>query len=254
GSSIRFAKNTKVPVTNDGAIDIPVSGRPTLPESAEVVLPPNSLLGASQQFARTPFIASFQASWLKLNLATVHVYYGSGAAGMERRKEEIRRLTEMLADRAKSDSDSDADSYFIVLGDFNIVGPEHETMDALRTNDFMIPEPLQHVPGTNVKQDKFYDQIALWTGESNRRKTYTRIVPYRAGVFDFFDVVYRTDEEEIYRPFMRKPGSSEFYAKYSGWRTHQMSDHLPMWVELRVDFAHEYLDEVEADIQAQLDE
>jgi hypothetical protein len=28
---------------------------------------------------------------------------------------------------------------------------------------------------------------------------------------------------------------------------------LPMWVELQVDFAREYLDEVEADLQARLD-
>ena len=25
------------------------------------------------------------------------------------------------------------------------------------------------------------------------------------------------------------------------WRTHQMSDHLPMWVELRIDFSEQYL-------------
>ena len=218
------------------------------------MLPPNLLVGGAQQFARTPFIASFQAGWLKINLATVHIYYGTGATGMERRKEEIRRLTALLADRAKSDSDSDADAYFIALGDFNIVGPEHETMDALRTNDFEIPEPLQHIPGSNVKQDKFYDQIALWMGESKRRKTYTRIVPYRAGVFDFFDVVYRLDEENTYRPFMRKPGSSKFYSSYSSWRTHQMSDHLPMWVELKIDFSRDYLDEVEADLQNRLNE
>jgi len=118
----------------------------------------------------------------------------------------------------------------------------------------MIPEPLQSVPGSNVKQDKFYDQIALWTGESSRRKTYTRIHPYRAGVFDFFDVVYRKDEEDTYRPFMRKPGSDDFYSSYTSWRTYQMSDHLPMWVELHIDFAREYLDEIEADIQAQLNE
>ena len=118
----------------------------------------------------------------------------------------------------------------------------------------MIPEPLQTVPGSNVRQDKFYDQIALWTGESSRRKTYTRILPYRAGVFDFFHVVYRTDEEDTYRPFMRKPGSDDFYSSYASWRTHQMSDHLPMWVELHIDFSQEYLDEVEADIQAQLED
>lgn len=252
GASIRFAKNARVPITADDGIDIEATDSPTLPETAEIVLPPNSLVGGTQQFARTPFIASFQSGWLKINLVTVHIYYGSGAAGIARRKEEIRRLTALLAERAESDSDSDADSYFIALGDFNIVDPEHETMDALRTNDFSVPMPLQSVPGSNVKQDKFYDQIALWTGESSRRKTYTRIVPYRAGVFDFFDIVYRMDEEDTYRPFMRKPDSNTFYASYASWRTHQMSDHLPMWVELRIDFTREYLDEVEADIAARL--
>jgi endonuclease/exonuclease/phosphatase family metal-dependent hydrolase len=253
GSSIRFAKNARVPITAADGIDIEATATPTLPEAAEIVLPPNSLLGGPQQFARTPFIASFQAGWLKINLATVHIYYGSGSAGIERRKEEIRRLTELLAGRAESDYDSDADSYFVALGDFNIVSTEHETMDALRTNDFMIPEPLQNIPGSNVKQDKFYDQIALWTGESRRRKTYTRILPYRAGVFDYFDVVYRLDEEAIYHPHMHKPDSDESYASYATWRTHQMSDHLPMWVELHIDFAREYLEEMEVDIQAQLD-
>jgi len=253
GSSIRFAKNARVPITADDSIEIEATATPTLSEAVEIVLPPNSLLGGPQQFARTPFVASFQASWLKINLATVHIFYGTGAAGIERRKDEIRRLTALLAERARSDSDSDADAYFIALGDFNIVGPEHDTMDALRTNDFVIPEPLQNIPGSNVRQDKFYDQIVLWTGESSRRETYTRIRPYRAGVFDFFDIVYRTDEEDTYRPFMRKPGADETYSSYASWRTHQMSDHLPMWVELHIDFAREYLDEVGADIQAHLD-
>ncbi len=251
-SSIRFAKNARVPITADGGIDIETTETPILPEAAEIMLPPNSIVGGPQQFARTPFIVSFQAGWLKINLATVHIYYGSGAAGIERRKDEIRRLTALLADRAMSDSDSDADSYFIALGDFNIVNSEHGTMDALRTNGFVIPKPLQTVPGSNVKQDKFYDQIALWEGNSNRRQKYTSIIPYRAGVFDFFEVVYRTDEEDTYRQFMRKPGSDDSYASYSSWRTYQMSDHLPMWVELHIDFAQEYLDEIEADIQDHL--
>ncbi|MBI9091964.1 MAG: endonuclease/exonuclease/phosphatase family protein [Desulfobacterium sp.] len=253
GSAIRFAKNARVPVTTDNGIEIEASAAPTLPEAAEIMLPPNSLLGGPQQFARTPFIASFQAGWLKINLATVHIYYGTGVAGIERRKEEIRRLTALLAHRAKSDNDSDADAYFIALGDFNIVTPEHGTMEALLTNEFMIPEPLQNVPGSNVKQNKFYDQIALWQGKSSRRNTYTQILPYRAGVFDFFDIIYRTDEEATYRPFMGKPGSDDTYDNYAIWRTHQMSDHLPMWVELPIDFGKEYLDQVQGEIQAHLD-
>ena len=253
GSAVRFARNARVPITAAHGIDIEATATPTLPEAAEIVLPPNSLVGGPEQFARTPFVASFQAGWLKINLATVHIYYGSGTAGLERRQQEIRRLTQLLADRARSDSDSDADAYFVVLGDFNIVDREHDTMAALQSNDFVVPEPLQHVPGSNVRQDRFYDQIALWTGESHRRTAHTRIQPHRAGVFDYFDVVYRTDEEDTYRPSMHKPDSDELYASYALWRTYQMSDHLPMWVELHIDFAREYLDEVAADIQAHLD-
>ena len=88
---------------------------------------------------------------------------------------------------------------------------------------------------------------------ARRREPYTRIVPYLAGVFDYFDVVYRSDEEETYRPFMKKPGSDELYASYPTRRTYQMSDHLPMWVELHIDFAREYLEEMEATIQRRLD-
>ena len=35
------------------------------------------------------------------------------------------------------------------------------------------------------------------------------------------------------------------YKNYGTWRTHQMSDHLPMWVKLQVDFAEEYPAELE---------
>ena len=254
GSLLRFAKNARVPLGASGGIDIAATTTPAIPEAAEIVLPPSSLVGGPKQFARTPFIVSFQAGWLKLNLATVHIYYGSGDAGLAQRKEEIRRLTGLLAARAQNDSDSDAEAYFIALGDFNIIDREHDTMAALMTNGFVTPAPLQKIPGSNVKQDKFYDQIALWTGTSSRRKAYTRIVAYRAGVFDYFDVVYRSDEEAIYHDFMRKAGSgNEFYSSYGTWRTYQMSDHLPMWVELKVDFGLEYLDEVETELRAKLD-
>lgn len=253
GSSIRFAKNARLPFTPEDGIALDDSESPTLPEAAEIVLPPNSLVGGHKQFARTPFVASFQAGWLKINLAVVHIYYGSGSAGLERRRAEIRKLTELLAARAESDRDSDAEAYFIALGDFNIVHPDHNTMEALLTNNFIIPTPLQSIPGSNVKQDKHYDQIALWNGDSSQSPAYTQILPYRAGVFDFFNVVFRSEEEDIYRPFMKKPGSDAFYAYYSSWRTRQMSDHLPMWVELHIDFTDNYLDEVAHAIEDELE-
>ncbi len=252
GSFIRFAKNAHVPITNNDGIAIDPTSKPKLPEAAEIVIPPNSLIGGPAQFARTPFIAAFQSGWLKINLATVHIYYGSGDPGLEQRKEEIQRLTELLSERAKSDNESESDSYFIVLGDFNIANRDHETMQALLSHDFVTPKPLQTIPGSNVSQDKFYDQIAFWNGESSRRKSYTQITPYRAGVFDYFSTVYRMDEENIYHPFMKKDGSDEFYSSYKLWRTYQMSDHLPMWVEFQVDFTTEYLNEVEKELNQRL--
>jgi hypothetical protein len=253
GSSIRFAKNARVPINAKNDIDIPQTPLLTLPEAAEIVLPPNSLVGGPQQFARTPFIAAFQAGWLRINLATVHIYYGEGTAGLKQRKDEIGRLTTMLAERASNDRDSDADSYFIVLGDFNITHPEQGMMEALTSNNFHIPEPLTKIPGTNVKKDKHYDQIALWEGKSKQRGMYTRIIPYRAGVFDYFNYVFREVDKDIYTPLMVKQGSDgEYYNDYKSWRTYQMSDHLPMWLELRIDFAAEYLDYAEARLQTKL--
>lgn len=252
GTVLRFAKNARVSLTPDRAIAIEGGESPTLPEAAEIVLPPSSLVGGPQQFARTPYFVSFQAGWLKINLATVHILYGTGSAGVAQRTEEIRRLTALLSARARNDSDSDSDAYFMALGDFNILGPGHMTMDALKSNGFEIPPALQSVPGSNVARDKFYDQIAIWTGASKRRRSYTSIRTYRAGVFDYYDVVYRSDEEAVYRPFMRKPDSDEFYASYSAWRTYQMSDHLPMWLELHIDFTDEYLQEVDTELGARL--
>ncbi len=61
GASLRFARNARVDLTPEHGIDIEASSTPTLPEAAEIVLPPNSMIGGLRQFARTPFIASFQA-------------------------------------------------------------------------------------------------------------------------------------------------------------------------------------------------
>ena len=34
---------------------------------------------------------------------------------------------------------------------------------------------------------------------------------------------------------------SDWAREYSSWRTHEMSDHLPIWIELKVDYSNEYL-------------
>jgi endonuclease/exonuclease/phosphatase family metal-dependent hydrolase len=236
--------------TEDGRVVLPEGTRVALPQQAMLKLPGQSIVGDTLQFARTPFLVAFQAGWLKLNLCTVHITYGKGDAGMRRRNQEIRKLTEFLAQRAQSERDTDADSFFVLLGDFNIVGRDHATMRSLLTNGFAVPDKLQALPGTNVDKTKYYDQIAYWAGRSEDDipdGTVTRVEVARAGVFDFFETVYRagaSDPEGTDEAFYRSRARLAPDCDYAEWRTYQMSDHLPMWVEMRIDFGEEYLRQI----------
>lgn len=211
----------------------------------------------SQQFARTPFIVYFQSDWMKLALCTVHIFYGSNTDSspeMARRKAEIAALTYALAAKAREQSDSDADSYFVALGDFNIKTRQHGTMAALEANGFSVPDEIREIPaGTNVNRDKYYDQIAFWTGHNTQSgpRGYTAISVADAGVFDVFKHVFREGgddpggaDEAYFRSRMAETGRE--YSNYRDWRTHQISDHLPMWVELETDFADAYLASLQA--------
>ena len=53
--------------------------------------------------------------------------------------------------------------------------------------------------------------------------------------------MYREDEAEAYAPDVPKTKTGK-PGRFKDWRTYQMSDHLPMWIELRVDFSREYLE------------
>jgi len=195
------------------------------------------------QFARTPFMVAFQAGWFRFNLCAVHIYFGrASGAKLARRIAEIRELAEFFSRR----QDKEAEDY-ILLGDFNIVSPEHETMQALEAEGFIVPENLKR-ERTNLKGDKHYDQIALKVKEK-------RLEIGASGVFPFAGSVFRDDEEDFAAYFAHMPADqrdladgrpatpAEQRAYYADrWRSWQLSDHLPMWVELRVDFTEDYLE------------
>ena len=206
-----------------------------------IELPRSSIIRTPRQFARTPFFVAFQAGWLRLNLCTVHIYFGKGRAGLDRRLTEIKNLTKFLGDRATKENEADAESCFVALGDFNIVSKTDDMMKALEDNGFRVPSALRRMPGSNVRKNKSYDQIAIW--ENPVRSPYTRVAVSRAGIFDFFEIVYRKGwDDDLYDG---QTGNMSF----EQWRTYQMSDHLPMWVEIRTDLGEEYLREMRGDTQ-----
>lgn len=207
--------------------------------------PENTFDDSLRQFARTPFLISFQAGWLKLNLCTVHIYYGSDSGNkLNQRKREIELLTEALAAKAAKEFKSDKESFLCVLGDFNIIGKNHPTMAALESNNFEVPKALKTIPGSNVKRDKTYDQIAFWN--PNRRSSYSKLEILGANIFDFFNYIFTDKDEKTYRREGVRFNGLKKTSSYKTWRTYKMSDHLPMWIELRTDFNTAYLEYLES--------
>jgi len=205
--------------------------------AGELVLP-RSDSEAMSQIARSPFICGFQAGWARFNLSTVHIYYGSAKANEPRRVAEIKAAAELLSKKAKDYIRLD-DKYknyspenLILLGDFNIFKKADATFKALEDNGFILPAALAKggLKGSNVSQDKFYDQIVFY-------KEVRDIENAGAGIFNFYDHVFNEKDEDRFK----KSGLISADTKFKDWRTYQMSDHLVMWAEFKVDKSDDYL-------------
>ncbi len=205
--------------------------------AGEIVLPekPKSKT-LTKQIARTPFIVAFQSKWFKFYITTVHIYYGKdgkNTAEYKRRVSEISNVSEFLSKRAKKEK-----SNHIILGDFNITGRgiDDPTMNALIENGFNIPETVQMLVNltSNDLRTMPYDQIAYLD-----QSGYMEFISNgnSAGVLDYYETVFRESDENIYKSEMDKSN----LRSYREWKTYQMSDHLPMWVEFNVDFSEKYL-------------
>ena len=105
---------------------------------------------------------------------------------------------------------------------------------ALVENGFLAPD----LGPTTLVGDRHYDQIAFsGRGEMTRMLTH--------GVIRWHDAVYRDDEASAYEAIARAIRGGAPYGdwprEYPTWRTHEMSDHLPIWIELETDYSDDYL-------------
>lgn len=207
----------------------------------QVVLPQSN--AKSKQFARTPFYVSFQAGWLKLNLCTVHIYYGSGKT-IKRRLKELEDISLYFEKRIKQTKEN-----YILLGDFNVVGKNDDTVKALLKGKFKIPSKLlKSTKGSNLDRSKFYDQIIYH--ETSKQIKFTN-----ADVFDYYKYVFNSASRTKYRfdynmlrTFNNKKRIKTLNEKlFDQWKTFQMSDHLPLWVEFKIDFSDKYLQYLKVD-------
>lgn len=179
-------------------------------------------------FSRTPYIAGFKAGWFKFTLCTQHFYYGESKPDNPQRLAEAKTIVQLLKKRMKS-RDAWAGNT-VLLGDFNIFSVHDETLQAIEKENFHIPASLKGTY-TNAIQDKPFDQIAFLARDVEKQLGLAR-----AGAFPFFDHVYREADWKTYLP-------NKTLKEYKQWRTFKMSDHLPLWVELFVDFGDAYLEQ-----------
>ncbi len=177
-------------------------------------------------FARTPYLAGFRAGWFKCTICADHLYYGESKPDDPQRLTEAKMIVELLRERMKS-KDRWANNV-IFVGDLNVFSMADKTLLALTEADFKIPANLAG-QYTNAKRDKPFDQMAFLAPDVE-----LQVAVCKAGVFPFFDHVYRDVDRDLY-PLQ------DVKVDYSEWRTYQMSDHLPIWVELKVDFGIDYL-------------
>lgn len=180
----------------------------------EIVLPP---VGGKpvEQFARTPYAASFERSGVDLTLTTVHVIWGNTKKD---RIGELERFAVWMRDWAKRSDDWNQN--LLVLGDFNLDRLDDPLFEAFVHTGLWPPTGLNGVPRTIFDHDgssHYYDQIA-WFNDVDRPGAPTLLdglVPTgRCGSFDFLP---------HYLP--------ELTRNQVSWR---MSDHYPLWVEFDV--------------------
>ena len=207
------------------------------------------------------------------------VFQGRAAAERRRNKDKKR--------------DEDANEAYIVLGDFNIEKAGHATMNALLDNGFTMAEELQNAPTNMFQTKHYDQIAVLkGHGVVRQKKGLAGVVDvfqvvFRASPDDvavlkpnhraklpladasdfdaYFDQMGESamrDRHDKRRSFdngvsvnagdpRTREQAREWYA--SAWRTYQMSDHLPMWTALEIDFRTEYLKKTEGEARARLE-
>lgn len=173
---------------------------------------------ATQSFWRAPYMCAFRAGNFDFIVIATHARWGNSLAA---RQAELQLLSDWIDTRFKKKFVEDHD--LLVMGDFNTPTLDDPIFRALTSHGLKIPKPLVQltvgdrvVGGSNLGSDARYDQILhLPTIPDNFTDC--------GGALDFF-----IDDAHIDELF---PGKNYTRQKF----TFQMSDHLPVWIQVKTD-------------------
>ncbi len=166
---------------------------------------------------RAPYVASFKSGNYDFLAFTTHVRWGDDLAA---RQNEIQGLANWVGAKVKEKNAEDKD--IIVMGDFNIPSRSDPMFKAITSTGLELPGALiSDEFGTNLARDKRYDQIL-------HLARYPQNFTNAGGVLDF----YASDHKPLF-PNLTK---AEF--------TYQLSDHLPLWIQINTDIDGIELDQI----------
>ena len=173
---------------------------------------------SEQSFWRPPYLCSFRAGNFDFLALAMHARWGDSLAA---RRNELQGVSNWIKRRFESKYVEDHD--LIVFGDFNTPRLTDETFAALASCGLKLPAPLvklkvgnRVVGGSNLGKSARYDQILpLPTVPENFTNA--------GGAIDF-----HIADSKIAELF---PGKGYSRQKF----TYQLSDHFPVWVQVRTD-------------------
>jgi Endonuclease/Exonuclease/phosphatase family len=166
---------------------------------------------------RAPYVASFKSGNYDFLAFTTHVRWGDSDAA---RLKEIQGLANWVGAKVAEKNAEDKD--IIVMGDFNIPSRNNPMFAAITSTGLQLPKALiADEFGTNLARDKRYDQILHFPRFADN---FTNA----GGVVDF----YANDHTPLFPELTKQ----EF--------TFQMSDHLPLWIQINTDIDGFVLDQI----------
>ena len=173
---------------------------------------------ATQSFWRAPYMCSFRSGNFDFVAIATHARWGDSE---EARAAELQLLSDWIDKRFKNKAAEDTD--LLVMGDFNTPKLTDMMFAALVDHGLKIPKELVQlkvgdriIGGTNLGQDARYDQIL-------HMPTVPENFTNAGGALDFF--ISDAHIKELF------PGQGYSREKF----TYQMSDHLPIWIQVKTD-------------------
>ena len=168
---------------------------------------------------RKPYMASFRAGHFDFVALSAHIQWGNETG----RRHELEQLAKWVKDYEKDEYRVDRD--IILMGDFNITDFDSDLYRAISKYGLDSPRAIvQSEFGSNLAKNKRYDQILHYPGQTG--SVFTDV----GGVLDYYDNNHRA----------LLPYKDMTKQKF----TFELSDHLPLWIQLNVDTAEESVDQL----------